>query len=238
MENLILYKKAYNEIEKYALDYNKNMLEEISKNASWQAVSEYFNISLIPQKLFDICVNGEDKDYYNLLCGFGHHFKLIGRNVMSRPYIDRYSDMTAGFNLSDPDDNILGVFNIFDGIVTYNPYDKSKRVISSAYRRVLSFDDFYTTITFDDLIKNQIEHARLFYLDEGEVFTGQVIKVPCGRRYKKVTKADMLEFATNKEYSREIFSQYPADCFPQVCTASGPETRYKAMQKYLKNNSE
>ena len=106
---------------------------------------------------------------------------------------ERYmSDMRiSGKKISDPYGRIYGSFDIRNGIITYSP------LFAHFYneRDVAKFanDQYFTTMTFEDIMKYQIEVSNQFYVHTGYDYTNR------DRKYilESVSPSEMLDFVNN-----------------------------------------
>lgn len=106
---------------------------------------------------------------------------------------ERYmSDMRiSGKKISDPYGRIYGSFDIRNGIITYSP------LFAHFYneRDVAKFanDQYFTTMTFEDIMKYQIDVSNQFYVHTGYDYTNR------DRKYilESVSPSEMLDFVNN-----------------------------------------
>lgn len=116
---------------------------------------------------------------------------------------ERYmSDMRiSGKKISDPYGRIYGSFDIRNGIITYSP------LFAHFYneRDVAKFANYqyFTTMTFEDIMKYQIEVSNQFYVHTGYDYTNR------DRKYilESVSPSEMLDFVNNPKSGEMILKK-------------------------------
>lgn len=112
----------------------------------------------------------------------------------------------AGMKLSDPYGIIPGVFDINKGIITYSPifplfYDERDNI-------KFARDTYFTSMTFQEIIVNQINNAMEYFVHIGDYSTAKDILKYGNYIFEKVSKEEMLEYATNPEKGHKVLSRY------------------------------
>lgn len=112
----------------------------------------------------------------------------------------------AGMKISDPYGIISGVFDINNGIITYSPifplfYEERDYV-------KFARDKYFTSLTFEEIILNQINNAIEYYVHVDNYSTNQDILKYGNYVYEKITKEKMIEFATSPEEGKKILSKH------------------------------
>jgi hypothetical protein len=111
-----------------------------------------------------------------------------------------------GLKISDPYGNIVGVFDIRNNIITYSPifplvYEE-RDIVKYANTR------YFTTMTFKEIMEEQISIYSNFYVHTGNYLTLKDI-IKNGRYIlQKVDKNRMLKFVTNPDEGTKIFEKY------------------------------
>ena len=113
----------------------------------------------------------------------------------------------AGKKISDPSGKILGTFNIEEEKIIYSPifpffYDERDNI-------KFANDIYFTTITFEEIVKNQIDLAKEFYIHTGN-YTSTKDIMRNGYNpyiYEKISKDQMLEFVCKPELGGKIFTK-------------------------------
>ena len=108
----------------------------------------------------------------------------------------------AGIKMSDPYGNIPGSFDVRNQVITYSPlfphfYDERDQC-------KFANDTYFTTMTFEDIMKVQIEHAE-------ECFVHVKNSYELGRKspyvLEKITKEQMTEFVYDSEKANKILEK-------------------------------
>lgn len=108
----------------------------------------------------------------------------------------------AGIKMSDPYGKIFGSFDIRDHVVTYSPlfprfYDE---------RDLIKFarEQYFTTMTFEDIMKVQIEKADQCFVHVGNSYE---IRRKSPYILEEVTKDQMMEFVYDSEKGEKIYEK-------------------------------
>lgn len=111
----------------------------------------------------------------------------------------------AGIKMSDPYENIYGSFDIRNGIITYSP------IFPHFYeeRDLIKFanDEYFTTMTFEDIMLKQIELAQDFYVHTGSYHSFKDIEKYGKYILEKVSKDQMTEFVCNEKEGIKILKR-------------------------------
>ncbi len=112
----------------------------------------------------------------------------------------------AGIKMSDPNGKIFGTFNIDNGIIIYSPifpffYEERDNI-------KFAKDDYFTTITFEEIMENQINLANEFYIHTGNYMTVKEIIKNGEYIFEKISKDQMLEFVFQREAGEKVFKKY------------------------------
>lgn len=111
----------------------------------------------------------------------------------------------GGIKLSDPYGKILGSFDIRNGIITYSPifpHFYKERDISK-----FTYDTYYTTIDFKEIMLNQINNAIEYYVHIGNYHALKDIREKGKYLLEKVSKDQMIEFVSNPEEGSKILKR-------------------------------
>lgn len=120
---------------------------------------------------------------------------MAGCNLWER-YMDDFR--RSGKKISDPYGRIYGSFDIRDGVITYCPlfnqfykeYDVGKFASS----------EYFTTMTFEDIMKYQILKTHEFYVHTG-------YNIVCGNRefiLEKINGNEMMDFVSDPKLGEMI----------------------------------
>ena len=107
-----------------------------------------------------------------------------------------------GIILSDPYKKIVGQFNINEHIMTYSPifpfFYKQRDLIKFAD------DTYFTSISFETLLMNQIENATEYYIHIGNYHKASEIANYDRYIFERISKNQMIEYATNSELGKNV----------------------------------
>lgn len=116
-----------------------------------------------------------------------------------------YDMRISGKKISDPYGKIFGCFDIKDGVITYSP------LFTHFYneRDVAKFanDRYFTTMTFEEIMKYYIEHSHEFY-----VHTDNSVSISDFNRYgrhilEKISSSEMLDFVNNPSFGELVLKK-------------------------------
>ena len=112
-----------------------------------------------------------------------------------------YDMRISGKKISDPYGRIYGSFDIRNGIITYSP------LFAHFYneRDIAKFanDQYFTTMTFEDIMKYQIEVSNQFYVHTGYDYTNR------DRKYilESISPSEMLDFVNNPKFGEMLLKK-------------------------------
>ena len=116
-----------------------------------------------------------------------------------------YDMRISGKKISDPYGRVFGCFDINNGVITYSP------IFAHFYneRDVAKFanDSYFTTISFEEIMKYYIEHSHEFY-----VHIDNSVSINDFNRYgryilEKVSSSEMIAFVNNPELGEKILKK-------------------------------
>ena len=111
-----------------------------------------------------------------------------------------------GIILSDPSEIIKGQFNITDNIMTYSPifpfFYEQRDLIKFAS------DTYFTSLTFEELLLNQINNATDYYVHVGNYRKAHEIANYGVYILEENNKEQMIEYATNPELGTKVLKKY------------------------------
>lgn len=112
----------------------------------------------------------------------------------------------AGIKLSDPYGKIIGVFNISNNVILYSPifplFYEERDLIKFAE------ETYFTPISFEELIINQINSAHDYYVHIGNYSNVKDIIKYGSYIWKKVNKDQMIDYATNPNSGEKILKKH------------------------------
>lgn len=196
------------EFNQYDIDTGDNVFETILSLREGGYDSKRFFVDYVPQEV----VSGYDfnnpdslKEFRKICHTVKSPLRTIGGCNML-PEKLKEDIIYAGIKLSDPDKKIPGQFDIRNQTVTYSP------IFPSFFdeRDLIKFasDTYFTTLTFKELIINQINHAKKFYVHVGNYQKIKEIAKHGSYILEKVTQKEMIEYATNPELGNKVLGKY------------------------------
>ena len=143
--------------------------------------------------------------FRNVCNAFDSPLKLMGGYNMSESAINK-GIMCCGIKISDPFGNIPGVFIINNDVVIYSPIFPlfyEERDISK-----FANDVYFTTLTFEQIIKSLINQASKFYVHIGN-YSQLKDKIKYGDYIlEEVEKEKMLTYVSNPENGKKVYSRH------------------------------
>ena len=204
----VFYDSFVRPIDQYDFDPEGNVFEEILKMRESQGKFDRFRFFLeyIPaEKLAEYDFNDPEslaafRDIYGscafrkqVIGGLSQHHEMIEKDLEEEDLCN------SGTKLSDPEERIIGQFDVRDGIMTYSslwgPFYDGRDVGKFAN------DSYITTIPFDQLIAAQIKFAEKFYVHTGNG-SGRIREPRF--YYDEVSGEQMTECATNPDVGNKI----------------------------------
>ena len=192
----------------YDFDTSKDVFEQILELRKCKIDSERFFLQYIPVGViekYDFNDRVSLDEFRDVCTSFVSPLvRMAGCNLREDKLEQdiRY----AGIKISDPSKNILGQFDIRNHCITYSPifpfFYEERDLVKFAR------DSYFTTLTFDELIKNQIEHCEKFYVHTGYHKTIRDLSKYGYYIFEEISKEKMLDFSTNPELGKEVQTQY------------------------------
>ena len=145
------------------------------------------------------------ESFRNVCIGFDSPLKSMGGCNLSETAVQkgmRYS----GIKVSDPTGNILGTFNIVDEKIMYSsifPYFYEERDLIK-----FANDTYFTTMTFEEIMKRQIDLAREFYIHTRNPKTMREVQEHGSYIFERIDKDKMLECVTKPEIGQKILKKH------------------------------
>lgn len=100
-----------------------------------------------------------------------------------------------GMKLSDPSGEIPGVFDVNNHVITYSPifplFYEERDIVKFARHT------YITSLTFQEILVNQINNAKEFYIHVGDYATIKERLKYGDYIFEKITREQMLEFVIN-----------------------------------------
>lgn len=112
----------------------------------------------------------------------------------------------AGIKISDPNGNVFGSFNIGEGKIIYSPiwphfYEERDHI-------KFANDNYFTTMTFEEIMERQIDLATDFYIHTGNYMALKDIIKHGDYIFEKISKDQMLDFLHQPETGEKVLKKY------------------------------
>lgn len=112
----------------------------------------------------------------------------------------------SGIKISDPNGKIFGSFNVFDGKIIYSPI--FPRFYEERDNIKFAKDTYFTTMTFEEIMKSQIDLATEFYLHTGNYMTLKDIIKYGDYILDKISKDQMLDFVYDSKTGENVLRKH------------------------------
>lgn len=201
-----IYKDDIFTLKQFELREDGDIFKTILEERENLVDSKRFFLGYLPQEL----ANGLDND--SSLMKFRDDCLKIARPLerMGGCNLDEYylekGIRYSGIKMSDPSGKIYGTFNIYGGKIIYSPifphFHEERDLIKFAN------DTYFTTITFEEIMKNQIDLSKEFYVHIRDYRTLKELNEKGRYIFEKINKDKMLKFVSEPELGEEIFKKY------------------------------
>ena len=195
------------EFHQFDFDLGDDIFEQILETRKDGFDSKRFFIRYIaPEELekYDFSNRDSLNQFRDICCSFDNPLQKMGGCNVRADFLEkgfRYS----GKILSDPQKRVLGQFDVRNHKMTYSPlfpfFYKERDLIKFAN------DIYFTTIPFEELVMNQIEHAEDFFIHTGyyqssknPVRNGEYI-------LEKISKEEMIGYLTDEKKGQKILEK-------------------------------
>lgn len=202
-----VYRDKFYKMEQYNVLRNSDIFETILENRKDDIDRDRFFIKYISkEKLYDYNFSNpiDVRRFTDICYRIDSPLMLMGGyNMSSKNLSDdiRY----AGIKMSDPYGKVYGVFDIRDGIITYSPF------FAPFYeeRDLCKFadDEYFTTMTFEEIILGQIQKARECRLHIGNYKSVKDIIQHGQYVLESVTKVEMINFVQKPEEGAKVYQK-------------------------------
>lgn len=197
------------EMKKYELKKGKELFESILKERKGQMDPKRFFLRFLPleeYKKYDFN-NLESLEKFRDDCLRNKVLMEMGGCNLTLDEIKK-GIRYGGIMMSDPYSNVIGQFHydIEKKIMIYSP------IFPEFYnqRDLVKFanDDYFTTISFEEIILMQIENSKRFYVHTGNFENLQDIIKNKEHKLEEVSKEEFIEFLVNPKKGKLIEHNY------------------------------
>jgi len=203
-----IYRDRIIRLEQIDISSTEDMFSRILEEKKQEIDNVRFFISYIPSEelaKYDFNNNHSLNQFRQACISIDDPLKPMGGCNLREEEL-RKGIRYAGMKLSDPYGLIPGVFDINNRIITYSPifplfYDERDNI-------KFAKDTYFTSMTFQEIIINQINNAMEYYLHVGNYSTARDILKYGSYIFERINKEQMLEFATNPEKGQKVLSRH------------------------------
>ena len=195
------------EFNQYEIDKEDDIIQSILDKRKNEFDSKRFFIEYIPSsELTKYDFNNIDSlnKFRDVCCTFMSPLKKMG-GCNIRPEMLEKDIRYAGIKLSDPSQRILGQFDIRNNIMTYSPifpyFYEERDLIKFAN------DTYFTSITFEELVMNQIKYSKKFYIHTGNYIELKDIIKNGDYILEEINREQMIEYATNPKLGEKVLKR-------------------------------
>lgn len=203
-----IYRDDFFHLNQYDLGQNGDIFQTILDIRKEEVDSKRFFLNYIPQEVIDRYDFNDEKSlqkFRNTCFKCDSPLQRMGGCNLQPDYLIegiRYS----GIKMSDPSGKIYGSFDINNGVITYSP------IFPHFYeeRDLIKFanDKYFTTMTFEDIMFQQIELAKEFYVHTGDYTNLKEVAKKGKYIFEKINKNQMIEFVSKSESGEKIYRKY------------------------------
>lgn len=202
-----VYRDKFYKIEKYVIPRNGDIFETILEQRKDEIDKDRFFLRFIPrEKLngYDLTNPNDAQKFTDMCYSIDSPLMLMGGYNMDPKYLnDDIRD--AGIKMSDPYGRIYGSFDVRDNIITYSPFFANFH----QERDLCKFanDEYFTTMTFEEIMLNQISKAKELRLHIGNYTSAKDILKNGQYILETVSKNQMISFVQNPEEGAKVYQK-------------------------------
>ena len=203
-----IYRDRIIRLEQIDISSTEDMFSRILENKKHEIDNDRFFLSYIsPEELakYDFSNNESLNRFRHACISLDDPLKPMGGCNLREEELSK-GIRYAGMKLSDPYGLIPGVFDINNRNITYSPifplfYDERDNI-------KFARDTYFTSMTFQEIIINQINNAMEYYVHVGNYSAARDILKYGSYIFERINKEQMLEFATNPEKGQKVLSRH------------------------------
>ena len=129
-------------------------------------------------------------------------YKRIGGYNATQKRLEEFGIRYAGIRLSDPEEKIIGQFVRIGKNMTYCPtfpfFNHDFDIVKFAN------NTYFTTLSFEEILSNQIQHASRYIINKGEPNCKEDIRKYGEYITEEISKEQMIDYATNPESGKNV----------------------------------
>ena len=196
------------DFKEYEINLDGNIFQQILETRKNGLDTDRFFLKYVsPEALSKYNFNNIDSvnEFRDVSCSFWGPVKAMsGCNL--RPDKLEKGLRYGGIIISDPEKNILGQFDVLDDSIIYSPifpyFYEERDLIKFAN------DEYITTISFEELVMNQINYAKRFYVHTGNTKT--VVEFRKHGKYimDEISKSQMIDYLMDRKQGEKVLKKY------------------------------
>lgn len=203
-----IYRDEIFDFKQFDLRDDGDIFQTILDERKDEIDSQRFFIEYLPQDIaneYDFNNLESLKKFRNDCLRWNSPLKLMGGCNLVEEELKR-GIRYAGIKISDPCGKIFGSFNIGNGKIIYSPifphfYEERDNI-------KFANDKYFTTMTFEEIMKRQIDLATEFYIHTGNYMTLKDIVKYGDYIFEKISKDQMLEFVYQPETGEKVLRKH------------------------------
>lgn len=196
------------DFKQYDIDINGNIFNQILEARKKELDKDRFFLNYISaEDLSKYDFNNKESlnEFRDICCTYMKPIKYMG-GCNLRPEMQEKGLRDSGIVISDPNKNVLGQFNVRDDSVIYSPFFP----LFYEERDVVKFanDEYFTTISFEELVMNQINYANKFYVHIGNPKSQKEYNQYGQYIMEEINKDQMINYLLNPEQGEKVLKKY------------------------------
>ena len=199
-----VYRDIFNSINKIDIYNGEDIFKRILREREYYIDEKRFFLRYVPVDTllkYDFNNFNDVDKFRNVYFSSYSPFVLIGGCNNREDALSKDIRM-SGIKMSDPSGKVVGQFDVRNGKLTYSPFFpffyNEKELVDFAK------DEYFTSLTFEDIMMNQIDNSSSFYIHTGYYSNPRIISKRGPYILEKITKDDMINFVKNGEEGRKI----------------------------------
>lgn len=198
------------DFQQYDINLNENIFEQILETRKTELDSERFFLRYISDEdvsKYDFNNKDSLREFRDIRYTCKSPIKRMAGCNLRAEMLEK-GIRYAGIILSDPYKNVLGQFDVINDSMIYSPifpffYDE---------RDLIKFanDVYFTTIPFDELVMNQMNYVKKFYVHVGNAMTTKELRKYGRFIFEEISKDQMIDYIKHPEQGEKVLKKYIA----------------------------
>jgi len=203
-----LFRDRIINFEQFDVGSNEDIFLRILKEKEQEKDNKRFFLNYVPDHVlsrYDFRNSDSINEFRNACIGIDSPLMPMGGCNLGEEFKNKGIRYT-GIKISDPFGIIPGVFDINNKIITYSPIFPLFYLDRDNIK--YAKDIYFTSITFQEIILNQINSAIEYYVHVGNYSTARDILKYGKYIFKKIDKEQMIEFVKEPQKGQKILSRH------------------------------